>query len=306
MFSVIIPLYNKASTVVSTLESVFAQTCQDFEIIVVDDGSEDGSSAVAERFEDPRLRLIRQENRGVSAARNRGVSEARGSRIAFLDADDLWLPEYLALQSALLQDFPGAGLYATAYLTQREGQRFQFARYRTLAAGHRGLVQDYFALMSGGPVAILPSGCVIPRAVFEASEGFPVGEKLGEDQRLWAELALRHTIVFLAQPAIVYREDVSHRASANFPVTHELLFSRYLKEQLEQGLIPPSQQKSVRMYLTFHLMNVFRDQCGRGRWQSARRTLADPALIWWQCPLLLLAWLRYRKMVALTPIGTSV
>jgi glycosyltransferase involved in cell wall biosynthesis len=96
-FSVIVPVYNRAATVLPTLESVRAQTFTDFECIVVDDGSKDGEElrAVVESLGDPRFRYVRRENGGASAARNMGIDEAKGEIIAFLDSDDRWLPQKL-------------------------------------------------------------------------------------------------------------------------------------------------------------------------------------------------------------------
>src|ERR1035441_8596585 len=93
--SVVIPLYNKAPYVGRALSSVFRQTIQDFECIVVDDGSTDGGGDLVEKMSDPRLRLVRQANGGVSRARNQGINLARHPLIAFLDADDEWLPGFL-------------------------------------------------------------------------------------------------------------------------------------------------------------------------------------------------------------------
>ena len=90
--SVVIPLYNKVKYIRRALDSVLNQTSADLEVIVVDDGSTDGGGHVVLRQHDGRVRLIRQGNKGVSVARNRGVSEARADLIAFLDADDEWLP----------------------------------------------------------------------------------------------------------------------------------------------------------------------------------------------------------------------
>ena len=95
MISIVIPLYNKEKQIAHTLQSVFAQTFQDFEIVIVDDGSTDNSVMEVKKFDDPRVLLIQQSNAGVSAARNRGIEEANGELIAFLDADDEWMPEFL-------------------------------------------------------------------------------------------------------------------------------------------------------------------------------------------------------------------
>jgi len=105
--SVIIPAYNAAGFISETLQSVFAQTYRDFEIIVVNDGSPDTAAleAVLRPFAD-RLVYLPQENRGVSAARNTGIRAARGRYVAFLDSDDLWEPEFLAAQMGMLERDP--------------------------------------------------------------------------------------------------------------------------------------------------------------------------------------------------------
>ena len=107
-FSVVIPLYNKANYIQSCLESVLKQTHKEFEVILVNDGSTDGSEAVVERFQDSRIRLVHQENKGASAARNKGVSLAKHEWIALIDADDYWYPNHLEELQNTIEQFPKA------------------------------------------------------------------------------------------------------------------------------------------------------------------------------------------------------
>src|SRR5581483_4609036 len=102
LFSVIIPVFNRAAHLKAALASVLAQTEQDFEVLVVDDGSTDNPAEVAQSFADPRIRLIRQENRGGGPARNTGIDAARGRFVALLDSDDVFLPDHLSAMRALL------------------------------------------------------------------------------------------------------------------------------------------------------------------------------------------------------------
>ena len=120
--------------VLEAVESVFAQTFTDFELIVVDDGSTDDTASLLARFGSS-LRLFRQEHLGVSAARNRGIAEARSQLIAFLDSDDLWLPEKLAVQASFLRTFPQAALCHTEEFWLRRGRRVNPRRRHAKASG---------------------------------------------------------------------------------------------------------------------------------------------------------------------------
>lgn len=121
MISIVIPLYNKEKSIVATLQSVLAQTYTDYEVIIVDDGSTDGSADIVREYvrtlqiDDFKIQFLSQDNAGVSAARNRGIWEARGEYVTFIDADDLWASDYLETLVSLIKDFPNAGLYAIGY-----------------------------------------------------------------------------------------------------------------------------------------------------------------------------------------------
>ena len=122
MISIVIPLYNKAAVICRTMESVKQQIFSDFEILIVNDGSTDDSLSVLMDFLSENeavfknsVRLIEQENKGVSAARNQGIKEARGEIIAFLDADDEWLPDYLKTIAFLVEKYPECDIFGTAY-----------------------------------------------------------------------------------------------------------------------------------------------------------------------------------------------
>ena len=204
MITVVIPLYNKADCIATALNSVLAQTYQDFEVVVVDDGSADDGAAIVERYTDPRIRLIRQANAGVSAARNRGIAEAQGEYVAFLDADDEWMPEFLEEIVTLQQEFPECKAQATTYVQCQNGEKKGLILNRLPFTGERGVLTNYFevATHSNPPVCSI---CVcIERALLQELGGFPLGIKSGEDLLTWARIATRTHWAYSLKPYAIF------------------------------------------------------------------------------------------------------
>lgn len=191
MISVIISLYNKSATIAAALDSVLAQTYQDFEVVVVDDGSTDNGAVIVEEYTDLRIRLFRQANAGVSAARNKGIAEARGEYVAFLDADDEWMPEFLEEIVALHNAYPVCRAFATSYIFSMYGTTLPIVLRKIPFEGERGILSNYFevAAYSHPPVCSI---CVcIERALLQEMGGFPLGITSGEDLLTWARIAIR-------------------------------------------------------------------------------------------------------------------
>lgn len=227
MFSVVIPLYNKAHTIVATLESVLSQQFQDFEVIIVDDGSTDGGSEKIQRyFDDPRILVVHQNNQGVSAARNRGVAASRYELIAFLDADDFWLPGYLAAMKAAVDEFPDAGVYCCGGVV-RYPDASGSIRY---SARHRDSNQE-INWLSGLHFFANCSSVVIRKSSFWLVGGFPVGVAHGEDTVLFIKLALLEMAlltkaVFCPALLTVYTKGVEGQATADGGISHEVFIKR--------------------------------------------------------------------------------
>ena len=192
MISVIIPLYNKEAGIATALRSVLAQTYQDIEVVVVDDGSTDNSATIVERHSDPRIRLIRQANAGVSAARNRGIAEAKGEYVAFLDADDEWMPGFLEEIVALQQEFPECKAQATNYTFCSNGVKSSTILRKMPFKSERGVLTNYFEVASCSHPPVWTSAVCIERKLLQEIGGFPVGIKSGEDLLTWARIAV-HT-----------------------------------------------------------------------------------------------------------------
>lgn len=205
MISVVIPLYNKEKQIAYTLQSVFEQTFQDFEIVVVDDGSTDNSVEEVEKFDDSRIWLIHQTNAGVSAARNRGIEEARGELIAFLDADDEWMPEYLATQYGLYQKYPECSVFACNYeFRDSEGKVTSTIIRKLPFEGEDGILSNYFEVASCSHPPICSISIMVKKTAIQAIGGFPLGIKSGEDLLTWARLAVRGTIAYSKSIEAVY------------------------------------------------------------------------------------------------------
>lgn len=211
-FSVIIPLYNKALYVAKAIESILAQTYTDYELIIMDDGSKDDSYEIASKAIEGHLRncrLFRQENAGVSMARNNGVAVSVGDYLCFLDADDWWEPDFLEEMSKLIVDFPGAGIYGTNYTIVNETkQKTRVAQIGVEEGFEKGFI-NYCQVYAKTMYMPLWTGAVcIPRNVFDEMKGFPKGVKLGEDFILWIHIALRYKVVLLNKPLAYYNQDV--------------------------------------------------------------------------------------------------
>ena len=207
-FSVIIPLYNKAPYVGKTVESVLGQTFGDYELIIVDNGSNDGSHEIVAAFTDHRIKIVRlEENVGVSNARNKGVAMASAPIVTFLDADDWWEPTFLEEMAGLIERHPDAGIYGTGYYIVKNGKK-RLAPIGVDEGFEEGEI-NYCAVYAKTLCMPLTSITVaMPKAVFDETGGFKPHLKLGEDFDLWIRIALKHKTVFLNKPLSNYNQDV--------------------------------------------------------------------------------------------------
>ncbi len=219
MISVIIPLYNKAASVASTLDSVIRQTEHDFELIIVNDGSTDDSVLVVEQWinsihekgTDISVRLVNQPNSGVSSARNRGAQEAAGEYFAFLDADDIWDENYLAEQKRMIKAYPEAAMWATAFAIQN-GDGVIDVPYDI--KGYEGYIDDYLSMGHHSNIFFV-CVCVVRRSAFDAVGGYDTRIAMGEDLDFSYRVALRYRMACnLAYCGLYYRQDAENRAMA--------------------------------------------------------------------------------------------
>lgn len=213
MFSVIIPIYNKAPYVEKAIRSVAAQTFREFEVIIINDGSTDKSLEVVESLFTsltPPLggwRAYSQQNQGVSTARNNGVKLAKYPYICFLDADDWWAPTFLEEMKALIEEFPDAGIYGTSYFKVKDGKHIP-ANIGVDNGFERGYI-NYCQVYAKTMWMPLWTGAVcMPKMIFDDERGFKPNLKLGEDFDLWVRIAMKHPVAFLNIPLAYYNQDV--------------------------------------------------------------------------------------------------
>jgi len=217
-FSVIIPLYNKRESLHRTIMSVINQTYPFFEIIIVDDGSTDGSAEIVKTIKDDRIKLISQGNAGVSAARNKGIKEAKFDLIAFLDADDLWEPDYLEQMLIFINEHPIAGLYGCAYDEMDRHIVKNVIFY--LDNDFHGVIQDYFIHAKKYHV-FWTSAVIVKKTAILNVGGFDEQICLGEDIDLWFRIAYMYPVAFNARVLAHYNVGAENRA-----ITKRHLFNR--------------------------------------------------------------------------------
>lgn len=210
--SVVIPLYNKEKHIKRAINSVLNQTYQEFEIIVINDGSTDNSVSKVKEINDRRIRLFNQKNGGVSLARNNGIKESKTELVAFLDADDEWKPEFLETIVRLRGKYPQAGIYGTAYEFQTSNGNRIPARYNGIPYdGWEGIVDDYFKASLKDQL-LWSSAVAIPRKVFNDVGYFTVGMARGEDLNMWLRIALKYDVAFSNNICAIYYQDADNRA----------------------------------------------------------------------------------------------
>ena len=262
--SVVIPLYNKEAEVERALLSVINQSLAPWEIIVVDDGSTDGSAAVVERViaEHPeaRIRLVRQQNRGVSGARNRGILESTGEYVALLDADDYYLSGYIAEICRLMAYYPNADAYSTAFDIV-EGTR------RTRAAVPE--VEGYFNPAEEAlkhRYGIIPSTATLRRDTITELNGFPEGMRLGEDQWLWVRM-MQEGCKFCFSPMslVRYSKEATNRSAA--------IYRSEASEHTIEELYRVEQEETLNEYIARIGIGKAITQSVRGGSEDAARAI---------------------------------
>jgi glycosyltransferase involved in cell wall biosynthesis len=259
LISVIVPLYNKADYILYTVNSILNQTFNNFELIIVDDGSTDASLKKLESVKDPRVKILIQENAGVSAARNKGVEVSVGEWVAFLDADDYWDKDFLAKTVAMTEIYKDGEVFSTGRQLKFEDS-FQEYDHHFLPLKGSSAAIDYLKVVEQFLPPINSSSCLIKRAILLKSKGFIRGMKNYEDHELWLRLSYDRPIYYLNEPLSIYRKDIELGNSGSRSSLKGSDFITFLKtlKLVKTKIKEPSRVKSLEVYaFRFSLYNYF-------------------------------------------------
>jgi len=277
LISVIIPVYNGEKTIRETIESVLNQTFQDFELIVINDGSQDTTVEIVEGIQDPRLKLFSYPNAGQATSRNRGFSHAVGKYISFLDADDLWTPDKLEAQLKALQENPQAAVaYSWTNYIDESGQYLRQGSYVKVSGDvFKNLLVVNFLENGSNPL-------IRAKALTEVG-GFDGSLTPAEDWDMWLRLAARYHFVAVPSPQILYRVSATSSSANVSKLEAGCLpaLERAFSQAPSLEYLKPTCLANIYKYLTYKALEGFPERyrallAAKFLWHA---TLNDPSLL---------------------------
>jgi len=262
----IIPTYNRPQQTIEAVQSVRAQTLHDLDCIVVDDGSTDDTAERLAILDDSRLRIVRQDHRGVAAARNHGVALASSPWIAFLDSDDRWLPRKLERQMAYMAANPSLRISQTDEIWIRRGMRVNPMKK------HRKRAGDLF-VSSLELCVISPSAVLLARSLFDEVGGFDETFAVCEDYDLWLRITCCETVGFLPESLVVKYGGHEDQLSRSTPVMDRCRI-RAIEKILRSGRLNEAQRQAAIDELDRKCHIVAQGCAKRGNHREAEQLLA--------------------------------
>ncbi|MFT4015911.1 MAG: glycosyltransferase [Agriterribacter sp.] len=277
MFSIVIPLYNKAHTIIYTLQTVLNQTYTDFEVVIINDGSSDDGVALIQKFtNDDRIRIINQHNQGVSAARNRGIVEAKNEWIAFLDADDEWDKEYLKSTQDAIARFSEAGMI----INGRSSKNFQTKKVNNQVpesyVGYVGFIDFFhnphvFAHISA---TVVKKNVILPN--FTTWGSFIAGQKSNEDFVFLFRTALHTKVVYNGFPLAFYNGAVDGQATGSLSKSTKLNDSIIFHNKvMEEWLNTHKKNKSFKIFMKYEIRHIWSIQLSSKDYESLNRFITN-------------------------------
>lgn len=307
--SIIIPLYNKELYITKAINSILAQTYTHFEIIIINDGSTDQSAEQVEAINDDRIRLINQQNNGVSRARNRGIDEAKGQLIFFLDADDWYHKDYLKTVVLMAKTYSSGSFFATDFKTVANHQSEEWDATEADVNPIEIITDFYHHRLVKGTFFCTDTVAVWRHDLLPLQPCFPLDESLGEDQELWFRLAERLDIVYCPEKLAAYRIEVAGSLCTKQPLaTLPHVYTR-LEERAKQGLLKKESRYSALVLVAYERISVARYLLAKGKRRAAfaelRKGFRGVVLKrWWMTlllccfgsPLMMTSWEKQRPI----------
>ncbi|WP_320814064.1 glycosyltransferase family 2 protein [Flavobacterium sp.] len=242
--SVVIPVFNKGFILNETLNSVLQQIFTNYEIIIINDGSTDNSLSVLSKFEDSRIQIYSQENKGAAAARNLGIEKSNGEFIAFLDADDYWFPNHLEELIKLSEQYPSCGSYCSRYQIKNTKNSVINPVFKDIPQDFNGILNNYFA--SNHPFKInITLNQMIPKKILIEMNCFTEGITNGQDLELWTKIGIKYPIAVHNKITAIYNNYLPNTLSKNSFKTMKLMdFKQFEFEEKENP--------HLKNFLDFH------------------------------------------------------
>lgn len=240
-FSVVIPLYNKEEYIEETLKSVLNQTFKDFEVIIVNDGSTDNSLTIVKGFNDERIKIHNQKNKGAAHTRNQCIKKSRGKYMALLDADDFWESNHLQELKKLIDKFPNAGLYCNNYSIRRSKNLVFPTLFNFEHPNDCLIIPDFFA---SNIIDCIPSSSstAFLKSCFNEIGGYNTSIRSGQDTDLWIKFGLKYKVAFNPIVTMTYNNyDLNSLSNSKYNNDRYKFINTYANEEKEN--------KSLKKYL---------------------------------------------------------
>ncbi|WNO61671.1 glycosyltransferase family A protein [Rheinheimera sp. MMS21-TC3] len=279
--SIVIPLYNKATSVSRSINSVLQQSFSHFELIIVDDGSTDNSLNIVQSYQDKRITIIQQQNQGASVARNNGVLAANSEFIAFLDADDCYHPDFLQRIINLTEQYSDAALFSCRFNFVDETGK-TFSPKGSLPEDYIGEITPFYPLFKQNRALIHPSSMAVNKKLFLACGGFPAGKTVGEDLQLILSMALQGKVVSDLRICATIHRDAENRTQNRAEIKPGCHLEYFFKSQSWQQNIAADTIEQLKDFL---IHNALLHSAGAALLGQRSLAYYYAKLIWQQSPL---------------------
>jgi glycosyltransferase involved in cell wall biosynthesis len=274
MFSVIIPAYNAEKFIETSVNSVLSQTYRDFELIIVDDGSKDGTSKKIAEYNDDRIKYVYQENGGVSSARNKGICASKGEFVCFLDSDDEWKENHLETLNDLIEKYENCGMYITGYdirlhtgmIVHKSEQIFRHLDSEDMRS------EDGFAVLLKYGYFFNTNTVCCRREVFEKVGLFEFGVKNGEDDDMWFRIFSYYAIAISKKVTTVYDRS-NCGATGRRGDVQECVFMGRIDGLLNSEEVAQYRKDSILIWVERHKLSQARKYILNGNKSEARKLL---------------------------------